>query len=201
MRYCYNAVIYFIERAMSLIEILILAFGLSMDAFAVAVSCGLVLKRPQNAQALKVAVFFGAFQMGMPLLGWLLARGLNQWIAGIGHWAAFGLLFFLGFNMIRHGLRQEPEQINKNPLLLSVLIGLSLATSMDALAAGISFSLLHISVWMPVVTIGCVTFAVSFLGIKIGSKLDRHLESKAIVVGGLILIGLGVKILIKHPMF
>lgn len=183
---------------MSLIEILILAVGLSMDAFAAAIACGLTIKRPQNSQALHVATFFGVFQAGMPLLGWALANGLSQWVADIDHWIAFGLLVFIGLKMMLEGFKADAEQIKRNPLLLGALLGLSIATSIDALAAGISFSLLAVSIWMPALIIGCVTFSLSFLGVKIGGKFDHHLENKAKIAGGIILIGIGVKILTQH---
>jgi len=183
---------------MNLVEILILSVGLAMDAFAVAIACGFIMKRPKISHAFKIALFFGVFQSAMPLLGWALARSFRELAQGFDHWIAFALLFFIGGKMIFEGFKPKDEQLEINPLQISTLLILSVATSIDALAAGISFSFLRITMLLPVIVIGLVTFAFSFAGVKIGSKIGHYLEHKVKILGGLVLIGLGVKVLAEH---
>jgi len=183
---------------MPLISILLIAFGLAMDAFAVSITSGITLKRVQVRQALRVAVFFGVFQAVMPVLGWWLGRWAYQWIAVVDYWVAFALLLFVGGHMIILALQPEQEEEKKDPLHLPTLAALAVATSIDAFAIGISLSMLRVSILMPVLIIGLVTFALSFAGVYFGQLFGHLNERKMEVAGGLVLIGLGMKILITH---
>lgn len=169
-----------------------------MDAFAVSISSGIAIRNPRIEQALKVAIFFGAFQAIMPVIGWLAGLGLRELIAQVDHWIAFGLLFLIGCRMIYESTKAGSKRRVLNPLSLGVLVLLSVATSIDALAAGVSLAFLKISIVLPIIVIGVVTFILSFLGVFVGDKSGHLFESKAEFVGGLVLIGIGTKILIEH---
>lgn len=183
---------------MPLISILLIAFGLAMDAFAVSITSGITLKRVQVRQALLVAAFFGIFQAVMPVLGWGLGRWAYQWIAAVDYWVAFALLLFVGGHMIILAIQPEDEAEKKNPLHLPTLAALAVATSIDAFAIGISLSMLRVSIFTPVVIIGLITFALSFAGVYFGQLFGHLNEKKLEAAGGLVLIGLGMKILIEH---
>lgn len=183
---------------MSLSTIIFIAIALSMDAFAIAIASGFTIEKLKIKHALRIALAFGLFQFLMPVVGWFAGVGLKSFISGIDHWIAFALLTFVGGKMIYEGIRMEPEEKTTNPLKLSVLFILSIATSIDALAVGLSLSLLNISILTPALIIGCITFSISFAGVYIGKKLGHFFESKIEIVGGLILVGIGIKILIEH---
>ena len=134
----------------------------------------------------------------MPIVGWLAGLSLRDFISDIDHWIAFGILGFIGCKMIYEALRMELDREEVNPLNLSVLLMLSVATSIDALAVGVSFAFLNISIVTPVLVIGIVTFLLSYLGIFVGNRLGHFFEKKIEILGGLILIGIGVKILVDH---
>jgi putative Mn2+ efflux pump MntP len=177
--------------------ILFIALGLAMDAFTVAVASGLALEPLRARKALKIALFFGGFQALMPLLGWLAGLGLEELISGLDHWVAFGLLGFIGCRMIYGAIRATPRRA-ADPLNLPTLLGLSIATSIDALAVGLSFAFLRASILTPAIVIGAVTFLLAFLGVFLGHRLGRLFEREAEALGGLILIGIGLKILLEH---
>jgi len=182
---------------MSIPTIIFIAIGLSMDALAVSVASGFTITRLRIRHAVRIALFFGGFQSIMPILGWLAGSSLQKFIAGFDHWVAFGLLCFIGGKMIYESTKMaEREKID--PLKLHVLLVLAVATSIDALAVGLSLSFLNVAIIMPSVIIGVVTFAVSFTGVYIGRKFGHFFESKLEVAGGLILIAIGIKILIEH---
>ena len=183
---------------MDLTAILLIALGLAMDAFAVSVTNGITIKHQRIQNALKIGLFFGAFQALMPSIGWLAGLSLREWIGGVDHWIAFGLLTLIGGKMIYESVKTGSEEKASDPLGLFVLFMLSIATSIDALAVGLSFALLKISIVTPILVIGLVTFALSFLGVFIGNKVGHFFENKIEILGGLILIGIGVKILIGH---
>ena len=186
----------FQRKKMSFIELLIIAIGLSMDAFAVAICKGLAMKEKNNKDALVTALFFGAFQALMPLMGYFLGTQFSAHITSIDHWLAFALLAIIGINMIR-------ESRNKHPMpdpafsLKNMLI-LSLATSIDAFAVGITFSFLDVKIIQASAAIGIVTFILSFVGVRVGNIFGVKFKSKAEFSGGLILILMGVKILLEH---
>jgi putative Mn2+ efflux pump MntP len=181
---------------MDFLTLFLIALGLAMDCFAVSITNGMTMKSIRMGRALKIALFFGFFQAVMPMLGWLAGMGLSGFIKGIDHWIAFGLLCFVGVKMIYEAF--EKKENSQEALNTAVLLALSLATSIDALAVGLSFAFLEASIFLPAVTIGLVTFAVSMSGIFIGNRLGHFFENKMEIAGGLILIGIGVKILLEH---
>ncbi|MBS3906180.1 MAG: manganese efflux pump [Syntrophaceae bacterium] len=183
---------------MDFLTLLLIAFGLAMDAFAVSISKGMTIKRQRANHALRIGIFFGSFQAMMPLIGWSAGLTLRDLISGVDHWIAFGLLSLIGCKMIYESTKREGQKKEAGPLNLLTLLVLSIATSIDALAVGISFALLNILIVTPILVIGTVTFALSFLGVLIGNRIGRFFEKKIEVIGGLILIGIGVKILIEH---
>jgi len=183
---------------MHMITITFVAFGLAMDAFAVSITSGITIRHLRIHHAFRIALFFGAFQAIMPIVGWLAGLSLRDFISDIDHWIAFGILGFIGCKMIYEALRMELDREEVNPLNLSVLLMLSVATSIDALAVGVSFAFLNISIVTPVLVIGIVTFLLSYLGIFVGNRLGHFFEKKIEILGGLILIGIGVKILVDH---
>jgi putative Mn2+ efflux pump MntP len=182
---------------MNLFSIVMIALALAMDAFAVSISSGITLKKVRLWQALQMAGFFGFFQAFMPVLGWLAGRWAIQVIQAFDHWIAFALLFFIGLKMIHDACRPgSPAFIN--PLKLSILFLLALSTSIDALAVGISLSFLKVDIIEPVLIIGFITFILSFAGIYIGRIFGHIFEKKLEIIGGLVLIGIGIKILFEH---
>jgi ZIP family zinc transporter len=184
---------------MPLFSILLIALGLAMDAFAVSITSGISIKNLKARHALLFGATFGLFQAVMPLLGWVLGQWAWRFISPVDYWIAFGLLLFVGGHMIIQSMQPgDTETGPKNPLHLPTLLTLAVATSIDAFAIGISLSMLRVSIFTPVLIIGGVTFALSFAGVYCG-RLCGHLnEKKMEVAGGLVLIGLGTKILIEH---
>jgi len=180
------------------LTVFLIALGLSMDAFAVAVSSGIAARQVKVIDALKIALFFGGFQAIMPTIGWLAGIGLRSFISGFDHWLAFGLLTIIGLHMIYESTRKERGEKRIDPTNIAVLFVLAVATSIDALAVGLSLSLLKISIIMPVIIIGGVTFALSLAGVFVGNKLGHFFEKKIEVLGGLILIAIGIRILVEH---
>lgn len=178
--------------------ILFIAFGLAMDALAVSITSGISIRRERFNQALKIALFFGSFQAFMPFIGWLTGLRLRDLISGVDHWIAFGLLALIGGKMIYESVRVKASEKEPKPLSLLLLLALSVATSIDALAVGVSFAFLEISIATPVLVIGTVTFLLSFVGVFAGNKVGHFFENKIEIIGGLILISIGIKILIEH---
>ncbi|MBX5326285.1 MAG: manganese efflux pump MntP family protein [Candidatus Bathyarchaeia archaeon] len=183
---------------MDIVTITLIAFGLAMDAMAVSVTSGIAIKRVKINNALKIALFFGGFQAFMPIVGWLAGLSLVGFISGVDHWMAFGLLSFIGGKMIFDSPKIESHKEESKPLTLYVLLVLSVATSIDALAVGLSFAFLKISIAAPVIIIGTVTFLFSLMGVFAGAKLGHLFENKIEIVGGFVLIGIGIKILVEH---
>jgi manganese efflux pump family protein len=182
---------------MNPVTISLLSIGLAADAFAVSVSSGLFIKNIKVNKALTIAIAFGIFQGLMPLLGWALAIGFQSSISSVDHWIAFGLLSFLGVKMIRESL-QKGEENPFNPLDPQTLIVMSIATSIDALAAGVSFAVLQDPILSISAIIGLVTFALCFLGVYVGHHFGKAIANKVEILGGLILIAIGSKILFEH---
>jgi len=168
-----------------------------MDAFAVSITNEITIKHQRINNALKIGIFFGSFQALMPLIGWLAGLRLRDFISGFDHWVAFGLLSLIGGKMIYESTKIGDDKEIRS-LNLFVLLLLSIATSIDALAVGLSFAFLKISIATPIIVIGIVTFILSFLGVLVGNRLGHFFEKKMEIVGGLILIGIGIKILIEH---
>ena len=182
---------------MSFPELLILAVGLAMDAFAVAVCKGLSLRTLKLQQALLVGVWFGLFQALMPALGWLLGSAFSGLVQSVDHWVAFVLLSIIGGNMIREGLQGDDENCDPS-LSFGVMLLLAVATSIDALAVGITFAFLNVSILLAVALIGVVTFTISAAGVKMGNLFGARYKSKAEFFGGAVLILIGLKILLEH---
>jgi putative Mn2+ efflux pump MntP len=185
---------------MHLAVILFIAIGLSMDAFAVSIVAGSVCRDLKVRHALRMALFFGGFQAVMPIIGFLAGLGLKSFISAYDHWIAFGLLVLVGGKMIYESLKIGAAEKNLDPSNLLVLLALSVATSIDALAIGITLSVLTTSILGAAGIIGLVTFALSYAGILIGKRFGHFFESKIEIIGGLILIAIGVKILVEHLM-
>ena len=181
---------------MDLISIILLAIALSMDAFSVSITRGLVWNCNIKHAAL-IAVFFGGFQAIMPIIGWILGVQLSIYISAVAPWIAFALLIFIGTKMIYESFIMKEEDTCRFFSLKELLI-LSIATSIDALAAGVTFAFLNISIVIPIILIGIITFGLSFLGVFIGKKIGHLFESKIEMVGGVILIFIGFKILLEY---
>lgn len=181
---------------MSLFSILVLAFGLSMDAFAASICQGLQIKEIKLKNTLSIGLCFGIFQAFMPVLGYLLASSFANSIKAVDHWVAFVLLFIIGFQMIRES-RDPSCEINKG-LSLKDLISLGIATSIDAMAVGVSFVFLDVNIVNASLIIGITTFILSSFAFNIGSKLGTKSKQISELIGGLILMFLGFKILIEH---
>ena len=169
-----------------------------MDAFAVAVACGLAVKPFRPIYAFRIAFSFGAFQTFMPVIGWAAGVSLRMIIASFDHWIAFILLFAIGCKMIYESFRKEKKSLRGDALSLEGLLVLSLATSIDALAVGISFAFLKETIILPSIIIGSVTFALCFAGVWLGNRFGHIFENKLEMAGGLILIGIALKIVISH---
>jgi len=186
---------------MALITIVIIAVGLAMDAFAVSIVSGSAYKQLKVEHALRIAIFFGGFQAFMPLIGFLAGLSVKEYIVNYDHWVAFGLLSAVGSKMIYESFKIGAAEKNFDPSNIFVLLVLSIATSIDALAIGVTLSLITSSIAVAVIIIGLVTFVLSYLGVFIGKKFGHFFENKIEAVGGLVLIGLGVKILFEHLVF
>lgn len=199
---------------MSFVEILLIGIGLSMDAFSVSICKGLTTKQFSWKMALTCGLWFGFFQALMPLIGYFLGAQFEQYITAVDHWIAFGLLFLIGANMIREAVSEknddesviarsvsdeasQPELSKSSPSVKTMLL-LAIATSIDALAVGISFACIQVKIWSSILIIGVTTFLFSVLGVKIGNVFGSKFEKSAEIVGGIILILIGLKILLEH---
>lgn len=172
-----------------------------MDTFAISIANGSVFKELHIRHALRMAFFFGAFQAVMPLLGYAAGNTLSGYIQDYDHWVAFGLLVVIGGKMVYEAFKIEAvEKKPQDPSSLVVLLALSVATSIDALAVGITLSLVTHHIYAAVVLIGAITFVLSYLGYEIGKKIGHFFENKIEILGGLILVAIGAKILISHLM-
>jgi len=183
---------------MEFLTVFLLAIGLSFDSFAVSVCSGLNLPHIRFFQAAKIAIFLALFQAFMPLVGWLVGNSIKSIIEPVDHWIAFGLLSLIGGKMIIESFIDSEAREIKNPLDIKVILMLSVATSIDALAVGFSFATLLSKILVAVFIIGLVTFIASMLGILLGKKTGPKINRYAEVLGGLILLFIGVKILIEH---
>lgn len=182
---------------MGILETVFIGIGLAMDAFAVAICKGLSMKKMSWKKAGIIAIYFGVFQMLMPILGYLLAAGFHDWIESLDHWIAFILLAFIGGKMIKESFGEE-ENLNDNIDFKSMIV-LAIATSIDALAVGITYAFLNTTnIIGSFASIGIITFCVSLIGVKIGNKFGNKYGDKAELVGGIILIFIGAKILLEH---
>ena len=185
---------------MSIIELFILALGLSMDAFSVSICKGLSVPKLQAKHCLICGIYFGGFQALMPLLGWLLGIRFQSLITNIDHWIAFVLLAVIGANMIKESFSKE-EECPDASFGFKTMLTLAVATSIDALAVGVTFAFLDVAIVPAVLLIGATTFVCSAVGVKIGNVFGNRFQSKAEFLGGLVLIAIGLKILIEHLFF
>lgn len=184
---------------MGFFELLLLAIGLSMDAFAVSICKGLAMKKASLKGAMTCGIWFGAFQGLMPLIGFFLGSMFSEAIESFDHWIAFGLLATIGINMLREALGDGEEEEADADLSVKTMFVLAVATSIDALAVGISLAMAgNVNIYTAVLLIAATTCILSALGVKIGNVFGSRYEKKAEIVGGLILIVLGVKILLEH---
>ncbi len=183
---------------MDFLTITLIALSLAMDCFAVSITSGITIKQLRINHALQIAIFFGSFQALMPVIGWAAGMGLRELISGIDHWIAFALLSTIGLKMIYEANKLAWERKEMNPLNVYVLSMLSIATSIDALAVGVSFAFLKVSVLTSIIIIGTITFILSFFGVFVGNRTGHFFEKKMELAGGLILIGIGIKILMEH---
>lgn len=187
---------------MGFVELFLLAVGLSMDAFAVSICKGLKMRKINYSHACIIGAFFGGFQALMPLIGWLLGKQFEKYITSIDHWIAFVLLGIIGGKMVYEALKGEDDNEEKdgkeNDVLdIKELFILAVATSIDALAVGITFAFLRVSILPSILTIGITTFVLSVIGVAIGNRFGAKYKSKAEVAGGIILILIGLKILLE----
>ena len=184
------------KQKMGLFELFIVAVGLSMDAFAVAICKGLSVSKVKKKHAFIVGLWFGGFQAAMPLIGFWLGSYFQKQIESIDHWIAFGLLVVIGLNMIKES-REKSECLDCSFSIKS-MFPLAIATSIDALAVGISFAVLKVKIAPAVTFIGVITFILSAVGVKIGNVFGAKYKSKAELAGGIVLILMGLKILLEH---
>jgi manganese efflux pump family protein len=191
---------------MEFIVLIGIAFGLSLDAFTVAITNSTVIRGLELKHGLRMAIFFGFFQMIMPIIGWAAGVTFSHYVQGIDHWIAFGLLAFVGGRMIWSGLPFNKNietnscdyKTGQDCRHLPTLLMLSIATSIDAMAVGLSFAMIKISVIIPSMIIGIVTFTISLAGYFIGKRLGNRLNIQLDIIGGIVLIGIGIKILLEH---
>lgn len=183
---------------MSIIEIILLAIGLSMDSLAVSVTGGAMIRQCTICNMVKIGSFMGITQAAMTVVGYLAGIGFQTYITTFDHWIAFILLLYLGSKMIYDSSQEKDEECKTNPLCNKTLFGLAIATSIDALAIGISLAILKSDIVIQASLIGIVTFLMSVSGVYFGSRFGRKVDLKLDMIGGLILIGIGIKILIEH---
>ena len=187
---------------MNLATIIVIAVGLAMDAFAVSIATGAAYKQPRTSHAFRIALAFGGFQAIMPVIGWFAGLVLKDFVADYNHWVAFILLTAIGSKMIYESFKIKHAQERTDTLNAAMLLVLAVATSIDALAVGITFSfLLAGSLIIAVIIIGLITFVLSYAGFYIGKHLGHFFESRIAAFGGLILICIGIKILLQHLFF
>ena len=186
---------------MDCFSIVLTAFALAVDAMCVSITNGIAVKRLQTRKVLLMAFLFGAFQFIMPLLGWLLGQTFSVYIEAFDHWIACGLLGFLGGKLVFESLSKVEDDVRSDPFTFWTLIVMAIATSIDALAVGISFASLEMStdkIWFAFTIIGIIAFALSSVGAFLGKKLGEFFQKRSKLIAGLVLIAIGVKILIEH---
>lgn len=183
---------------MDILTLLFIAFALAMDAFAVSVSAGAWLKKANPRQTFRLAFHFGLFQFLMPVIGWFAGTGFSSLIGTVDHWIAFVLLAIIGGRMILSSLRKEAEEIRKDVTKGWSLVSLSVATSIDALAVGLSLSMLRVHIVLPAIVIGVVAAGMSFLGVRLGERASHSLGPHVEFAGGVILVLIGVRIVVEH---
>lgn len=184
---------------MTLVEILFIAVGVAMDAFAVSICKGLSVRKVKTIHFLKVGLWFGGFQALMPVVGYYTGTFFSETVCSVDHWIAFVLLGIIGVNMIREALSGDDEEADPD-FSFRTMLAMAVATSVDALAIGVSFAFLRVSIWVAVAFIGIITAMFSMSGLKIGNVFGARYKSYAELAGGVILVVMGVKILIEHTL-
>lgn len=182
---------------MELVEIILISVALGMDAFAVSICKGLSMIKMNWKKAIIIGLYFGGFQAFMPVIGYFLGSTFENIVTAIDHWIAFGLLAIIGGNMIKEAFEKNSENCNDD-IEFKTMLMLAIATSIDALAVGITFAFLKVNLILSVSFIGLITFGLSVIGVKIGNKFGNKYEKKAQLIGGCILVLMGVKILVEH---
>ena len=182
---------------MSTLEVLIISIGLAMDAFAVSVCKGLSMKKFLIKNAIIIALYFGIFQAGMPVIGYFLGTAFSGFVEKIDHWIAFILLAIIGLNMIKESRDDEVEKRN-DKIDFKTMIILAIATSIDALTVGVTFAFFNVNLIFSIICIGIITFVLSIIGVLLGVKFGDKFQNKAELLGGIILILMGLKILLEH---
>jgi len=183
---------------MSLAEIILIAIGLSIDAFAVSIMFGLTIKKPKIQEFLMPGIYFGFFQALMPLIGYFTGTYFTQKIKNLDHWVAFVLLGFIGGKMIKESFSINDNKLKENLLRFTAMLLLAIATSIDALAVGITFAFFEINILKAIIITGLITFCISVGGVKIGNIFGVKFKSKTEFIGGVTLVVIGFKILIEH---
>lgn len=183
---------------MGFIELLLLSIGLAMDAFAVSVCKGISMKKMNWKKAGIIGLWFGGFQALMPTLGYFLGSAFESLVTNIDHWIAFILLGLIGGNMIKEAFGKDNEENDDDDISFKTMFVLAVATSIDALAIGITFAFLNVNILLAISMIGIITFIISIIGTKVGNKFGNKYEKKAELAGGIILILIGIKILLEH---
>ncbi len=178
---------------------ILLGFGLAMDATAVSIGKGLSVKKVERRHILSVGLWFGGFQALMPIIGYFLGISFSDFVASVDHWICFGLLLLIGLNMIREALWGDEDELDDNFSSRTMFL-MAIATSIDALVVGVTLAFAHANIWLAATIIGVVTFALSGMGIYLGRVIGSKFGSKAGILGGLVLIGIGLKTLIEHLM-
>lgn len=186
---------------MSTVSLLFVGIALSIDSLAASISTGACSKNIRLKHVLKVAAFMAFFQGIMPLIGWLIGSSFKSIIEDYDHWVAFVMLFGIGGKLIYDGIKNSIEEDNANPTKNMLLAGIALATSIDAMILGIGFGLIEINIWLAMLIIGSTTFMFSSVGVFVGEKIGNKINKGIEIFGGLVLIGLGVKILVEHIYF
>ena len=183
---------------MNFLEILFISLSMAMDAFAVCLGAGTTSQADGPRPTFRLAFHFGLFQFLMPVVGWFAGTTLLRYIAAYDHWVAFGLLAFVGGRMIHSGFHPEEEEKKSDPSRGWTLVLLSFAVSIDALAVGLSLGIIGMTIWVPAVVIGVVTGLVSWLGLRLGNKLGEKFGKRMGMIGGIVLIVIGVRIVLAH---
>ena len=183
---------------MQLLTIILISFGLAMDAFAVSLGIGTAGQIENRRGKLRLAFHFGIFQAGMTALGWLIGDSVIRYVEKIDHWIAFLLLAYVSYNLIRSGLKENCQAFNQDPSTGKILVLLSVATSIDAFAVGLTIALLNVPVLLSVWMIGLVAFGLSAIGLMAGARLGQNFGKRMEIVGGLILLGIGVQVIVTH---
>lgn len=182
---------------MPLATTLLIALSMAMDAFAVSLCSGLKIG-PGPRPVFRIAFHFGLFQGLMPVIGWLFGNTIEPLVKNVDHWVAFGLLAFVGVRMIRSGLSKIEEEMVKDPSRGLTMVMLSIAVSIDALAIGVSLAFLRVEIWTPALVIGLVTGVLSLIGLRVGNGFGKRFDKPVEILGGLVLIGIGIRVVASH---